>query len=76
LIVDFWHPDLSDAEVKFFSTIQKAKIRAEKQLTVDEEDTFYSVIDRAKGILDETNTWWTLTAEDTSAVEAALTEPS
>mmetsp|Transcript_20408 Transcript_20408/g.3319 ORF Transcript_20408/g.3319 Transcript_20408/m.3319 type:complete len:130 (-) Transcript_20408:149-538(-) len=30
LIVDFWHPDLTDDEVKFLSTIQRARIRAEK----------------------------------------------
>lgn len=76
LIVDFWHPDLSDAEVKFLSTIQRSKIRAEKQLTIDEEDTFYSVIDRAKDILDDSNTWWALSEEDVQIVEEALTAPS
>jgi aspartate beta-hydroxylase len=27
LILDFWHPDLSDAEVKFFRILQQAKLK-------------------------------------------------
>jgi aspartate beta-hydroxylase len=27
LILDFWHPDLSDAEVKFFKMLQQARLR-------------------------------------------------
>lgn len=27
LILDFWHPDLSDAEVKLFKTFQQARLR-------------------------------------------------
>ena len=30
LIVDFWHPELTDAEVKFFSILLKAKLKGEK----------------------------------------------
>jgi hypothetical protein len=31
LIIDIWHPDLSDREVRFLSGLQKSKRRAEKQ---------------------------------------------
>ncbi len=27
LILDFWHPDLTDSEVKFFKILQQAKLR-------------------------------------------------
>ena len=30
LIIDFWHPELTDAEVKFFALILKAKLKGEK----------------------------------------------
>ena len=30
LIVDFWHPELSDDEVKFFALILKAKLKGER----------------------------------------------
>ena len=33
LILDFWHPSLTDAEVKFFSMILKAKLKGEKFLS-------------------------------------------
>eukprot|EP01032_Pedospumella_encystans_P008625 gene8625-10215_t len=33
LIVDFWHPDLSDEEVKFFDFLNKAQIKAAKQIS-------------------------------------------
>lgn len=71
LIIDFWHPDLSDEEVKFLSYMQKAKIRAEKKMTANEEDTFYSVIDRARAIRPNDSSWWTLSAEDEAKIRAA-----
>ena len=27
LILDFWHPDLSDSEVKFFKMLQQSRLR-------------------------------------------------
>ena len=59
LIVDFWHPDLSNEEVKFFSLIQKAQMKFEKQLSElhPEEDNFYNVIGKAKH-LRHNNSWW------------------
>jgi len=33
LIIDFWHPELSDHEVKFFSMLLKSKLKGEKKLS-------------------------------------------
>ena len=30
LIMDFWHPELSDDEVKFFSMLLKSKLKGDK----------------------------------------------
>ena len=61
LIADFWHPDLTDEEVKFFSLIQKAQMKYEKIMSEQnkDEDNFYNVIDKARGLLKD-NTWWTV----------------
>ena len=64
LIVDFWHPDLSDDEVKFLKMLQNTKLRVEKKLTAEMKDTFYSVIERAKELRPDDNTWWTLSEQD------------
>ena len=64
LIVDFWHPDLSDDEVKFMKIMQNAKIRTEKKLTAEFKDTFYSVIETAKDLRPNDNTWWSLSETD------------
>ncbi len=71
LIVDFWHPDLSNEEVKFMSYIQRAKIRAEKQMTAEDPDTFYNVIERAKTLKEGDNSWWKLSEEDQVRLQAA-----
>lgn len=70
LIADFWHPDLSNEEIKFLSLIQNAQMRHEKQLAEEEEangqketsDNFFSVIKGAQGLIKD-NSWWSL-AED------------
>jgi len=33
LILDFWHPELSDDEVKFFAMLLKSKLKGEKFLS-------------------------------------------
>jgi aspartate beta-hydroxylase len=68
LIVDFWHPELSDDEVKFFKTLQNAKLRTEKRLTADMQDTFFSVIERAKELRPNDNSWWALSEADKQAL--------
>jgi len=60
LILDFWHPDLSDAEVKFFSLLQKAKLKGEKFLTekAKNEDNLFSIVEKTKGLIKENDSWW------------------
>lgn len=60
LIVDFWHPDLSDSEVKFLSFMQHAKMRAEQQIARLTDDTYFSVIQRARKSGPKDNSWWYL----------------
>jgi aspartate beta-hydroxylase len=60
LIVDFWHPDLSDAEVKFLSFIQRAKMRTEQQIAKLTDDSYFSVIQRAWRTRPKDNSWWYL----------------
>lgn len=73
LIVDFWHPDLSDDEVKFLKTLQNSKLRVEKKLTAELQDTFYSVIERAKELRPDDNTWWTLSEQDKTVMASFAT---
>lgn len=65
LIVDFWHPDLSDAEVKFLTLLQNSKMRYERALSEHDpdKDNFYSIIDRSRTLLDS-NDWWTVDDKD------------
>lgn len=46
LIADFWHPDLSDGEVKFLRLLQGAQLRFEKRISEaqDNKDNFFSII--------------------------------
>ena len=50
LILDFWHPELSDDEVKFFSMLLKAKLKGDRILSqkVQNEDHLYSIIEKTK----------------------------
>lgn len=38
LIVDVWHPDLTDSEVKFLSFLQNSSLRAERRATAAQQD--------------------------------------
>lgn len=60
LIIDFWHPGLSDAEVKFFSLILKAKLKGEKFLAerFDNQDQLYSIIEKTKDQIKSNDSWW------------------
>ncbi|OMJ90838.1 hypothetical protein SteCoe_6707 [Stentor coeruleus] len=73
LIIDFWHPDLTNDEVKFFKTLQNSKLRAEKRLTAEYQDTFYSVIERAKELRPDDNTWWQLSDFDKNILNTIAT---
>lgn len=53
LVVDIWHPDLSDKEIKFLNFLQTAAMRRDKRVCEargDSEHSFYSVIDRARSV--------------------------
>ena len=53
LILDFWHPELTDDEVKFFSMLLKSKLKGDRILSakVQNEDHLYSIIEKTKDIL-------------------------
>lgn len=65
LILDFWHPDLSDNEVKFFKMLQQARLKNGKkylemlqnQSLCDNNDDYFSIIEKSKEIL-KNNDWW------------------
>jgi hypothetical protein len=44
--VDFWHPDFTPTELKFLSTLQNARFKAEAvySATDPDKDNFYSII--------------------------------
>lgn len=60
LIFDFWHPELSDQEVKFFSMLLKSKLKGDKILAekFDNNDHLYSIIEQTKDILKGKDDWW------------------
>lgn len=75
LIVDIWHPDLTDPEVKFLSTLQNCRLRAgramaehlaeqqEKEGSQDGKDaTYFEIVERARSLLTDDD-WWVLNAE-------------
>lgn len=65
LIADFWHPDLSDDEVKFLSLLQKAQMKYEKKISDmnKDEDNFFNVIDKARSVLKD-NEWWSIDGKE------------
>lgn len=64
LIVDIWHPDLSDREVKFLSTLQRARMKAEQaraeKMPVATEDDFFGLLKATKDLRPDDNSWWTV----------------
>lgn len=75
LIVDIWHPDLTDKEVQFLRSLQNARLRAgrhmaevlaeqkeEKDETNPQDATYFDIIERARGLLTDDD-WWVLNAE-------------
>lgn len=67
LIIDFWHPDLTDKEVKFFRLLQQAKLKngrkylelvqREENSNIQQGDNFFEIIEKSKEILRDTD-WW------------------
>lgn len=72
LIVDIWHPDLSDDEVKFLGTLQNCRLRAGRHLSEiaaqqagangPESDTYFEIIEKARHLLTDDD-WWVIKAE-------------
>ena len=71
MIVDFWHPDLSDAEVRFLETLRSAKLRVGRQIAeitkqkdegLEGATNHFTIIDAAKGLLNDDD-WWVIKAE-------------
>ena len=60
LIVDFWHPSLSDSEVEFFEMLLKSKLKGEKFLCkkIGAQDQLYAIIEKTKDLIKSNETWW------------------
>lgn len=68
LIVDIWHPDLANAEVKFLSTLTNCRLRAGRILAEEckdrsaEDATYFDIVERARHLLTD-DEWWIIKAE-------------
>ena len=60
LIIDFWHPDLSDLEVEFFQTILNSRIKAENDFCdkIGDQGYLEALIVRTKDMLPNNDDWW------------------
>lgn len=60
LILDFWHPELTDAELKFFMILLKAKLKGDRFLSEkhSNDDHLYSIIEKTRDILKSNDDWW------------------
>lgn len=62
LIIDFWHPDLTDKEVKFFKVLQQARLKnGRKYLEIlgkeADSENYFNVIEKSKELLKDSD-WW------------------
>mmetsp|Transcript_58696 Transcript_58696/g.191416 ORF Transcript_58696/g.191416 Transcript_58696/m.191416 type:complete len:371 (-) Transcript_58696:32-1144(-) len=76
LIVDIWHPDLTEPEVKFLGTLQSCRLRAGRALVEraaaeqeergvgrDPQDaTYFEIVEKARHLLTDDD-WWIVRAE-------------
>jgi len=68
LIVDIWHPDLTDPEVQFLRTLQNCRLRAGRALVErceqrkPEDATYFEIVERARSLLTDDD-WWVVKAE-------------
>ena len=60
MIVDMWHPELSDDEVKFFAMLLKSRLKGERILSAKQEndDHLYAIIGKTKDMLKTNDDWW------------------
>ena len=62
LIFDFWNPELSDKEVKFFKMLQHAKLKNGKKYlemlgSKADDSNYFKIIEQSKEILKDAD-WW------------------
>lgn len=71
LIFDIWHPDLSDKEVRFMSSLQRSKLRQEQRMAEQDKsnENFYSLIENTKGVLGDDDQWWVQSGAELDAPE-------
>jgi len=70
LIVDIWHPDLTDDEVKFLRTLQNCRLRMGRALAEHaaeqggeaQDATYFDIVERARHLLTDDD-WWVVNAE-------------
>ncbi len=60
LILDLWHPELTDPEVKFFEMLLKSKLKGDKFMSdkIDNQDHLYSIIEKTKDLIKTNDDWW------------------
>ena len=60
LILDLWHPELTDPEVKFFEMLLKSKLKGDKFMSdkIDNQDHLYSIIEKTKELIKTNDDWW------------------
>lgn len=60
LIIDFWHPELTDPEVKFFQMLLKAKLKGEKFYSekFQNQDHLYAIIEQTRDLIKSNDSWW------------------
>lgn len=76
LIVDVWHPDLTDPEVKFLRTLQNCRLRMARAVAEHDEmgqqdpqdATHFDIVDRARHLLTDDD-WWVVNAERNPATK-------
>lgn len=60
LILDFWHPELTNEELKFFQMLLKSKLKGDRIISdkMNNDDHLYSIIEKTKDILKTNDDWW------------------
>jgi aspartate beta-hydroxylase len=60
LILDFWHPELTNEELKFFQMLLKSKLKGDKLISdkMNNNDHLYSIIEKTKDLLKTNDDWW------------------
>jgi len=58
LIIDIWHPEMTQNEINFMKYLVNNKLRNEKQIMEDcKDDTFFNVIEHNRDLGIDKNFW-------------------